>query len=85
MFRMNLLQESLPCTVYRTFPLNDPRLGPMKLHVNHPAAAESVVGAARLRNSDTDIALQNLAKLNVSNKGECSGSMYICIMCLFFL
>ena len=54
--------------VYRTFPLNDPRLGSNKLHhlqVLHPSAETG----RPPRNSDTDIALQDLAKLNVSNKG----------------
>lgn len=57
--------------VYRTFPLNDPRLGSKKLHhlpIPHPSSSEAV-GSSRPRNSDTDIALQNLAKLDVSNKG----------------
>ena len=62
-------------SVYRTFPLNDPRLGSKKFHhlqIPHPSSSEAV-GSSRPRNSDTDIALQNLAKLNVSNKG-----VYIC-------
>ncbi len=56
--------------VYRTFPLNDPRLGSKKsnLQIPHPASSEAV-GSPRPRNSDTDIALQDLAKLNVSHKG----------------
>ena len=57
-------------TVYRTFPLNDPRLGSKKMHhlpIPHPSS--ETLSSSRLRSSDTDIALQNLAKLNVSNKG----------------
>lgn len=66
----------LPIPVYRTFPLKDPRLGSKKLHhlpvPPHPSSSTSEsVGSTRPRNSDTDIALQNLAKLNVSNKGMC--------------
>ncbi len=61
----------LPYLVYRTYPLNDPRLGSKKLHhlpVPHPSSSEAV-SSSRVRTSDTDIALQNLAKLNVSNNG----------------
>ncbi len=64
----------LSYAVYRTFPLNDPRLGSKKLHhlqIPHPLSSEAV-GSSRPRNSDTDIALQNLAKLDVSNKGSCN-------------
>ena len=67
-----IVHVCVPPPVYRTFPLNDPRLGSKKthhLHVPHPSSSEAI-GASRPRNSDTDIALQNLAKLDVSNKGD---------------
>ena len=56
-------------TVYRTYPLNDPKIGHQKVRhaYAHPSSLESVGVGKKI--SDTDLALQNLAKLNVSNKG----------------
>ena len=59
-------------TVYRTYPLNDPRLLSKKSQprLHHALPPPDSVASSRLRTSDTDLALQNLAKLNVSHNGQ---------------
>lgn len=57
-----------PRSLYKTYPLNDPHVGHRRVRTSyaHPASSEAL--QVRSRPSETDLAMQNLAKLNVSNK-----------------
>lgn len=60
-------------TVYRTYPLNDPnRLVTNRSTRKALPSAETVLsrGNSSTRLNDAELALQNLARLNVSSKGE---------------
>lgn len=55
--------------VYRTYPLKDPRVTHQKPWSSHGLPASSELLNARGKLNDTDLALQNLAKLSVTSNG----------------
>lgn len=75
------------CSVYRTYPLNDPKLLNHRKSKNlahsqmmaalHTSSGGSSSESLGKRTSESELALQNLAQLNVPNNGEiCPHTLY---------